>query len=166
MDWILASGSAVVFRSNVNSTSSPSQTTIRSVLLLFPFASAFFCHLPSWIANYVHSFGAQAREAIQKNHMKLASKGNKQKMRFELEVRPSLPTVGTLVRQGARFSGGGSFPRINPRPCERGLRIDVPRYACGHPKTDLFENFSFWKDIRVHVALLFGRLFSHTSVTH
>ena len=26
------------------------------------------------------------------------------------------------------FSGGGTFPRINPRPCERGLRIDL-RYV-------------------------------------
>ena len=45
----------------------------------------------------------------------------------------------------ARFLGG------HPRPCERGLRIDV-RYVWT-PQNGSFRKRIFWKRIRVHIAL-------------
>ena len=93
------------------------------LLFVFHFAfglEPFFYHLPPWFANYVHSFrGAQAREAIQKYDTGKQRKQTK-KVRFELQSCP--------YTEAPWFSGGGTFPRINPRPCERGLRIDV-RYV-------------------------------------
>ena len=56
----------------------------------------------------------------------LASKRKqKKKVRFEPEVSLSLSTQHTCRTQSPWFSGGGTFPGIYPRPCERGLRIDV-----------------------------------------
>ena len=57
----------------------------------------------------------------------LASKGSKQK-----KCNLSWKRVGLCQHicrtQRPCFSGGDTFPRINPGPCERGIRIDV-RYV-------------------------------------
>ena len=63
----------------------------------------------------------------------LASKGNKQK-RCDLSSR--------RVRL-CQHKGGGTFPGIHPRPCERGLRIDI-RYVWT-PQNGSFRKRIFFK---------------------
>ena len=46
---------------------------------------------------------------------------------------------------------GGTFSRINRCPSARGVS-GLTYDTWGHPQTGLFENWSFWKRLRVHVA--------------
>ena len=151
---------AVVFRSNP--TSSSSQTNVGcfvfvSFCFIFLFVSfgfnfclcfilplkPFFYHLPPWFATYVHSFlGAQAREAIQKND---TGKQRKQTKKCDLSSRRVLLCQQTCRTQRPWFSGGGPFPRINQRPCERGLRIDVGLRCVWTPQNGPFRKRIFLK---------------------
>ena len=80
----------------------------------------------------------------------LASKGNKQKSAIwdrgeSFSVNIHVEHRGRAFQVEARFLGSIRV-RVNG---VSGLTYDT----CGHPKTDLFENGSFWKRIRVQVAL-------------
>ena len=125
---------AVIFRSNSMSSSSKtkvgcfvfvSSCFVFCLCFILPL-EPFFYHLPPWYSQTKYTFlSAQAHEAIQKND---TGKQRKQtKKTCDLSLRRVCLCQHTCRCRTPRlcFSGGGTFPRINLRPCERDLRIDV-----------------------------------------
>ena len=120
------------------------------VTFWFHFASSLvcvsFCLWSLSFITFLHDSQTTYTPSTGHKHVKqyrrttLASKRNNQK-KCDLSSR-------RVRTQRPWFSGGGTFPR----PCERGRLRRTIRHTCRHPKTDLFENGSFWKRIRVHVA--------------
>ena len=91
-----------------------------------------FCSILLWLSfiTCLHSSQTAYTPFSGHKHVKqcrrttLASKGNKQKN--AICARGKFVSVN-IEHSGQRpwFSGGGTFSRINPRPCERGLFVDV-----------------------------------------
>ena len=89
--------------------------------------------------TYTPSLGH--KHVTQYKRTTLTSKGNKQK-KCDLSLRRVRLCQHTCRTQRPWFSGGATFPWINPHPCERGLQIDV-RYVW----TPQLQNGSFRKRI-------------------
>ena len=128
----------------------------------FPDEGRVFCVcfilLPLWSISFItclHDSQTTYTPSSGHKHVKqyrrttLPSKENKQNMWFELEASPSLSTKNTVGRgRGFKVETrflGSLHVRVDG---VSGLTYDM----CGHPKMDIFENGSFWKRIRVHIA--------------
>ena len=122
---------AVVFRSN--STSSAFLDEGRVFLFLFHFASSFVCvSFCLWSLSFItclHDSQSTYTCTILPRGTSTWSNTEEQHWQAKETNKKKCDLSSRRVRtQRPWFSGGGTFPRINPRPCERGLRIDV-RYV-------------------------------------
>ena len=142
----------VVFRSN--STSSPSSTKVRcfvfiSVLLrllfVFHFAFGAFLLSPASMAMI-----RKLRTLLPRGTSTWSNTEEQHWQAKETNKKSVIWARGESVHRGCDFQVEARFlgsihVRVNG---VSGLTYDT----CGHPKTDLFENGSFWKRICVHVA--------------
>ena len=91
------------------------------LLFAFHFAFGAFLLSPASMIRKLRTLLPRGTSTWSNTEERLwQAKETNKKVRFELEASP--------YTQRPWFSGGGTFPWINPRPCERGLRIDV-RYV-------------------------------------
>ena len=102
--------------------------------VLFHFASSFVCvSFCLWSLSFITCLHDTYTPSLGHKHVTqykrttLTSKGNKQK-KCDLSSRRVRLCQHTCRTQRPWFSGGATFPWINPHPCERGLRIDI-RYV-------------------------------------
>ena len=114
------------------------------LLFVFHFTFGAFLLSPASMIRTLLPWGTSTWRNTEERHWQ-AKETNKKKCDLS-------PSLSTNMKNTEAVPGGGTFPWINPRPCERGLRIDV-RYVWTP------QNGSFWKRIRVHVALVLPLLF-------